>query len=115
MTIGSKENASDTVKELWESEGVNVSGWTVRRALKQAGLSSRVKHKKPKLPSKHIRDRLDFAKRYRNWSVSEVIFSDECKINFFNSDGRSWCWVCDGQPSSHIQEIVKFGGGSIMI
>ena len=90
MTVGGKENASEAVKELWESEGVNVSGWTVRRALKRAGLSSRVKQKKPKLSSKHIRDCLDFAKRHRNWIVSDwerVIFSDECKINCFNSDG----------------------------
>ena len=105
MTVGSKENASEAIKELRESEGVNVSGWSVRRALKQGGLSSRVKEKKPKLSSKLIRDRLDFAKGHRSWTISDyekVIFSDECKINCFNSDGRSWCWVRDGQPSSHV-------------
>ena len=59
-----KENASEAVKELQESEGVNVSGWTVRRALKQAGLSSRVRQKKPKFSSKYIRNHLDFAKRH---------------------------------------------------
>ena len=99
VTVGGKENASEAVKELWESEGVNVSGWTVRRALKRGGLSSGVKQKKPKLSLKHIRDHLDFAKRHRNWTISDwerVIFSNECKINRFNSDGRSWCWVCDG-------------------
>ena len=37
------------------------------------------------------------------------------QINRFNSDGQSWCWVRDGQPSFHVQEIVKFGGRSIMI
>ena len=107
MTVGGKENASEAVKELRESEGVNVSGWTMRRALKRVGLSSRVKQKKPKLSSKHIRDCLDFAKMHRNWSINDwsvsdwerVIFLDECKINRFNSDRQSWCWVCDGQPS----------------
>ena len=64
VTVGGKENASEVVKELRESEGVNVSGWTVRRAPKRVGLSSRVKQKKPKLSSKHIRDRLDFAKKH---------------------------------------------------
>ena len=54
MIVGGKENASEAVKKLRESEGVNVSGWTIRRALKRAGLSSRVKQKKPKLSSKHI-------------------------------------------------------------
>ena len=43
VAIGSKENASEAVKELRESEGVNVSRWTMKKALKQVGLSSRVK------------------------------------------------------------------------
>ena len=105
------------MKELQENEGINVNGWTVRRALKRAGLYSSVKQKKPKLSSKHIQDRLNFAKRHQNWIVSDwkVILSNECKINCFNSNGQSWCWVCDGQASSHVQEIVKFGGGLIMI
>ena len=93
VTVRGKENASKAVKDLWESEGVNVSGWTMKRALKRVGLSSRVKLKKPKLFSKHIRDCLDFTKRHRNWIVSDwkrVIFSDECKTNRFNSDGQSW-------------------------
>ena len=43
VIVGGKENASEAVKELRESEGVNVSGWTLRKALKQVGVSSRVK------------------------------------------------------------------------
>ena len=34
VIVGGKENASEAVKELRESEGVNVSEWTVRRTLK---------------------------------------------------------------------------------
>ena len=66
----------------------------MRRAFKQAWLSSRVKQKKPKLFSKCIRDQLDFAKRHRNWTVSDwkrVIFLDECKINCFNCE--IWWWI----------------------
>ena len=77
MFVEGKKNASEVVKELQESEGVNVSEWTMRRALKQVGLSSRVKQKKSKLSSKHIRDCLDFAKRHQNLTVSNwerVIF-----------------------------------------
>ena len=85
MTLGGKENTSEAVKELRESEGVNVSGWTVKRALKRVGLSSRVKQKKTRFSSKYIRDRLDFAKRYQNWSVSDwkrIIFviGRDCEI-----------------------------------
>ena len=34
IAIGGKENASETVKELRESEEVNVNRWIVRRTLK---------------------------------------------------------------------------------
>ena len=54
VIVGGEENASEALKELQESEGVNVSGWIVRRAFKQAGFSSKVKQKKPKLSSKYI-------------------------------------------------------------
>lgn len=118
VTVGGHDNAKEVVRDLREREGVNVSGWTVRRVLKRAGLSSRVKQRKPKLTQKHIKDRLDFAKRHQYWTLSDwerVVFSDESKINRFNSDGRSWCWVRNGQSSSCVQETVKHGGGSIMV
>ena len=43
VTVVGKENVSEAVKELRESEGVNVSEWTVRKALKRARLFSRAK------------------------------------------------------------------------
>ena len=44
-----------------------------------------------------------------------MIFSDETKINKFNSDGRSWCldWRCVGPQ--HIHQTMKHVGGSVMI
>jgi hypothetical protein len=46
-----------------------------------------------------------------------VIWSDETKINRFCSDGRSWCWVRDGESRQphHVKQTVKHGGGSLMI
>lgn len=47
----------------------------------------------------------------------QVIWSDETKINRFQSDGRAWYWVKDPnavQPH-HIKQTVKHGGGSIMV
>ena len=41
-----------------------------------------------------------FAQRYENWTIADwkhVIFSDEIKINRFNPDDRSWCWIGDGE------------------
>jgi transposase len=118
VTSGGHDNVVAVARDFRKEFGVNVSDWTIRRALRRAGLSARVKQKKPKLTPKHIRDRLDFAKKHQNWTVNDwerVIFSNESKINHFNSDGRSWCWFRDGQLSSRVQETVKHGGGSIMV
>ena len=46
--------------------------------------------------------------------MGESYFLDECKINRVNFDKQSWCWICNDQATSHVQETVKFGGGSII-
>lgn len=47
----------------------------------------------------------------------QVIWSDETKINRFESDGRSWYWSRD--PSSEhpnkVKQTMKHGGGNIMV
>ena len=46
--------------------------------------------------------------------IGNVIFNDKTKINRFNSDGKSWCWIGDGKyvGPQHIHQIMKHGGGS---
>ena len=46
-----------------------------------------------------------------------MIFIDKTKINKFNSDGRSWCWIRDGEcvGPQHVHQTVKHGGGLVMI
>ena len=46
--------------------------------------------------------------------IGNVIFNDKTKINRFNSNSRSWCWIGDGKyvGPQHIRQIVKHGGGS---
>ncbi|GBC09049.1 hypothetical protein RclHR1_08580008 [Rhizophagus clarus] len=91
---------------------------TVRRALKRNGLSARVKRKKPLLSKKHRENRLKFAKRFKDWTVSDwnrVVWSDESKFQIFGSDGREYCWKRQGETlkDAHIKPTVKFGGGSV--
>jgi len=74
VIIGGHNNVVGVERDERQKEGVNVSGWTKRRVLKQVVLSSKVKQKKP------------------NFSLSNwvrVIFLDERKINHFNYDGHS--------------------------
>jgi hypothetical protein len=46
-----------------------------------------------------------------------VVFNDETKINRFNVDGRSWCWINDKEnvPNCTVKQTVKHGGGSVIL
>jgi hypothetical protein len=69
---------------------------------------------------KNIKERLNFARRHKDWTVKDwkrVIWSDKTKINRFCSNGRSWCWVRDGESRQprQVKETVKHGCGSLML
>jgi transposase len=120
VTSGRLHTAAAAAKRLREDTGVDVSDRTVQRALQNAGLQAREKESKPKLSATNINSRLEFARRHREWTIADwkrVIWSDETEINRFCSDGRSWCWVRDGESRQphHVKQTVKHGGGSLMI
>src|SRR4051812_24259528 len=46
---------------------IDVCAETIRNVLKEAGIKAITKKKKPKLLPTHIRQRLEFAKRYQHW------------------------------------------------
>ena len=120
ITKGGRDNAVQVTNDLKSELNTNVSPSTVRRALKDAGLGSMEKPKKPLLSRKNIKDRLEFAKTHQHWTIkdwSKVIWSDETKINRFTSDGCVWCWIRDGEQlkSRHAKLTVKHGGGNIKV
>jgi transposase len=114
------ETATRVSKMMENEVGVSASRQTVARALKECGMESAEKQKKPALSSKNIKERLAFAQRHKDWTVDDwerVIWSDETKIARFGSDGRSWCWVRDGGSLSdrQVKQTRKHGGGSVMV
>ncbi|KAG1576881.1 hypothetical protein G6F48_013005 [Rhizopus delemar] len=57
---------------------------------------------------------------HKDWTIDDwkrVVWSDETKINIFNSDGRTWTWIRSGESlkSHHVKMTVKHGGGNIML
>jgi transposase len=120
VTQGGLENAVQVRNVLLEDGVDSVSASTVRRAFLEAGLGSFEKEKRPAISAKNAKKRLQFAKKYRDWTVHDwrhVVFSDETKINRFNSDGRVWGWKRHGQSrqKKDVKETAKHGGGSIMV
>ena len=60
-------------------------------SLSRKTIQRRLTAKKPFISRKNRKARLDFARKYLNWTVSDwklVHFSNESKINLFGSDGK---------------------------
>ena len=95
VTAGKADTATQLQNELQTSIGVHVSAQSVRNTLKREGLKAVVRKKRPRLLSRHIKSRYEFALKHQYWTVDDwkrVIFSDETKINRLGSDGRKWVW-----------------------
>lgn len=113
-----RASAPEIRSELGLENIISVS--TVQRRLTEVGLNARKPAKVPKLTRRHLKARLDFARRYGHWTVEDwkkVIFSDESKINKFSNDGRSYMRRPVGKRLNPRYTIgtVKFGGGSILV
>lgn len=118
MFSGLLRTGKDVHKHL-RREGNEIAYRTVLTNLGQIGFRSRRKSKKPFLSKKHRQARYSWARTYKNWTVDDwkrVIFSDETKINLWNSDGIQFYWTRPGDPVQpfHLQPTVKHGGGSLM-
>lgn len=105
---------------LQDITGIQVSDATVRRCLKKQGLEAIAKKKKPLLSAKNVRERLQWAKTHKDWTIDDwkrVIWSDETKINRFGSDGLHWAWKRETESlkPKHVTQTVKHGGGNIKI
>ena len=116
---GDGENASELAKRLREASGVDVSHDTIRYTLKKAGLRAVRKPRKPRLTKVHKEARLNFAKKYKDWTDADwerVIFSDETSIRCFGNQGRKWIYKTRGAPflEHQIEGTVKYGGKSLM-
>jgi transposase len=114
------ETAVDIQAHLEVQEDTKVSTQTIRNTLQRRGLHSAIKSKKPFLSYKHRRQRMEFARKYKNWTIEnwkQVIWSDESKFEIFGSRCHQYCWKTSGDllKDSYVQPTVKFNGGSNMI
>jgi transposase len=120
LASGKVKTAQSLTKTLQIEKGIKLHRSTLSRALHLAGMKAGDKKKKHALSQKNIKSRLSFAKYYSNWTVEDwktVIFSDETKINRFNSDGRTWTWYRDGESLQprNVSQTTKHGGGGLML
>jgi transposase len=105
---------------LAAARGVTISEQTVRRRLREGGLSSRSPATGPRLTAAHRRARLEFALQYVDWGVNEwrsLLFTDESRFSPRSPDGRENVWRRPGQRYSQccMSPRTGFNGGSIMV
>lgn len=91
LSLRDRFSSASVLQGQWlKSSGVQVSKRTVQYRLKNMGLESRKPAKKPLLTKKMMCSRLEWAKKYINWTAADwrkVIFSDESRFNLHGHDG----------------------------
>lgn len=117
-----KKNPKTTVTDITANlhrAGVKVSQSTVRRRLREKEYRGHTTRCKPLISKKNRKARLDFAKKHRDqpqkfWN--KVVWTDETKINLYQSDGKAKVWRKKGSAydPKHTSSSVKHGGGSVM-
>ena len=98
MTQGTQRTPRQVAAALQEWLNISITSQTVRNSLKEAGLKARKRVKKPALSLRHKSDWLNFAMKYKEWTVEDwkkVIWSDETKINRIDCDGIPYTWRTD--------------------
>ena len=92
VTKGWLGTAFATTRHLWIEIG-KIVVWYHCEACFDVWIGALVQQRKSFMSYKHILARMRFAQRFENWTVDDwkrVTFSDEAKLNRFNSYGRSW-------------------------
>lgn len=115
-----RKNECRTPREAAAKLELQASTWTVRRSLNKIGMVAAVKQKKPALSERNVKARLHFCRERKDWTIEDwkrVIWSDETKINRYQSDGKAYFWHRPQEKlqRGQVKQTVKFGGGSLMI
>ncbi|XP_008558725.3 transposable element Tcb1 transposase [Microplitis demolitor] len=97
-----------------------ISTTTVKRRLLSAGLRRCVAAKKPKLTNRHKKNRLEWAKAHKNWTIEQwenVLWSDESKFQIFGSNRRVFVRRSKEERASEACTVptIKHGGGNVMV
>ena len=93
---------------------------TISNVLRESGYVARKIMHKPLLSKDHMKKRLEWAKKYKDWTEvdwEKVLFTDETKIELrpYIRGGRVWKKAGEGLIEESIVGTVKHGGGNLML
>ena len=91
-----EQNHNITCGEIQQElgkKGVDVSVWTIRRRLNEAGGKFVKEISKPLLSERHRANRLKWAKEHENFDQDNVIFTDESTFQLYLSNRKVWQFI----------------------
>ncbi|GFV58604.1 transposable element Tc1 transposase [Trichonephila clavipes] len=108
------------LQHLRSATGTTVSTQTVRNRLHGVGLYARRPMVCVSLPSRHRRDRREWATEHVNSRRNEwsnVLFSDESRFSVHPDNRRIFIWRDRGSRNNpaFVDESVRFGGGGVLV
>ncbi|CAK9796236.1 Transposable element Tc1 transposase [Anthophora quadrimaculata] len=124
IIVQSKRNrrltASEIANEINRNRSNPISVSTVKRRLKDAGLTGRIAARKPFLRLANKKKRLAWAVAHKDWTLDQwkkVLWTDESKFEIFGSNRRMFVRRRTGERllDSCIVPTVKHGGGNTMV
>lgn len=116
-----KNNPFTSSRQIKNDLNIDVDTSTIRKTLIRENMKARSPRKVPHLSPKNVQQRLKFAETHIGWPKEKwrnILWSDETKINFFNSDRGVHHVrrpVNAAYNPKYTIKTVKHGGGNIMI
>lgn len=100
------ENPCATAQQIIVDLNLNISVWTMRRALKEIGYKYTATLKIPLMTSQHIDDRMWFAQENRRTNWDNAVFVDECTFmtypfpkKAYQKPGQRVVYECPKKPA----------------
>lgn len=111
---------SKTAADLQQNYFPQVSVDTIRRRLRDSGLRAFQHCRRPFISRKTQGTRFRWSLVFLSWDYNDwiyVVFSDESKFMVFDVSGPKFYWKKKGDPPkpSDILQVIKYGGGSVMV
>lgn len=113
-------NATKNCRSFEAATDVRISTQTLRRRLHERGLKARRRAACPALQAAHRAARRQWAGDHANWGIAEwrrCMFTDECRFNLYESDGRVLVWRARNQRyvEENMDARVPFEGGGVLV
>lgn len=115
-----RSDPDKSCRVIKEDLNLDVTSRTVSNRLRETGLHSFFKKKKPLLRKVNIKKRLDFARKYASRPVDfwkKIVWTDESKFELKNTKRRqrTRCLESERLKPRFTQATVKHGGGSLLV